>query len=128
MIPASVKTIGREAFDTGSDENFFIWMDVKGYHPANIGPCAFGPGNLVLGDSKIFVPAGTASIYKQAWPEYARFIVSQDGPTNITGTVAEGKRQHGVFTLDGRQLRSNGDTSGLPAGLYIVNGKKFWKK
>lgn len=124
MIPASVKTIGREAFDTGSDENFFIWMEVKGYNPANIGPCAFGPGDLVLGDSKIFVPAGTASIYKQAWPEYARFIVSQDGPTNITGTVAEGKRQHGVFTLDGRQLRSNADTSGLPAGLYIVNGRK----
>lgn len=30
----------------------------------------------------------------------------------------------GVYSLSGQRLRSNSDLSGLPAGIYIVNGKK----
>lgn len=128
MIPAKVKFIGRQAFDDASGLNYYLNMNVLGHNPATIEPQAFGNASLAYDDSKIFVPAGTASIYKQAWPEYARFIVSPDGPTGVKAVKAEKGMRRGVFTLDGRQVREGSDLNGLPSGLYIVNGKKVTVK
>ncbi len=125
MLPAKVKYIGKQAFDTGTDEYEYLYMDVQGHAPATIGTYIFGK---LSGDSKIFVPAGTVGIYKKAWPEYAKYIVGNQGATDIENVVAESKKRQGVFTLDGRQLRGTADTNGLPAGLYIVNGKKVTVK
>ena len=38
-----------------------------------------------------------------------------------TSTGTDGK----IYSLDGRLLRSNGSTSGLPKGVYIIDKKKF---
>lgn len=32
----------------------------------------------------------------------------------------------GVYSLSGQRLRTDSDVSGLPAGIYIVNGKKYF--
>ena len=54
-------------------------------------------------------------------------IYQEDDPSVVTGirdiTLKAAPERKGVFTIDGRQV-SDGDTSNLPAGVYIVNGKK----
>lgn len=46
-----------------------------------------------------------------------------NGMTGIQAVGADGDRT-AVYSLDGRLLRRNGDTSGLPKGIYIVGNKK----
>ena len=53
-----------------------------------------------------------------------------DGTTRIadvygdTGTTVLPRFADGVYTIDGRKLRQGTSLQGLPAGLYIVNGRK----
>ena len=54
-----------------------------------------------------------------------------DGTTTDINTVIDvdnqdvaGKAVKGVFNLNGQRISNNADTTGLPAGMYIVNGKK----
>ena len=53
-----------------------------------------------------------------------------DGTTRIsdvygdTGTKVQPRFADGVYTIDGRKLRQGTSLAGLPAGLYIVNGRK----
>ena len=53
-----------------------------------------------------------------------------DGTTGIadiygdTGTKVLPRFADGVYTIDGRKLRQGTSLQGLPAGLYIVNGRK----
>lgn len=42
--------------------------------------------------------------------------------------AATAPRREGVYTLQGQQLRTTSDTAGLPAGLYIVGGRKVLVK
>lgn len=54
-----------------------------------------------------------------------------DEPTEIVGLDGEGNivKAHDVYSIDGRLLRRGVlGTEGLPAGLYIVNGKKVMVK
>ena len=46
-------------------------------------------------------------------------------PTSINGIVA-GKKVSGkgIYSVSGTLLRPTSDTAGLPAGLYIIDGKK----
>lgn len=46
-------------------------------------------------------------------------IVDNDGQQTIGGRYATG-----VYNLNGQQVRQDASTTGLPSGLYIVNGKK----
>ena len=41
-------------------------------------------------------------------------------PTATTAVIK------GVYSLSGQRLRTDSDVSGLPAGIYIVNGKKYF--
>lgn len=45
-----------------------------------------------------------------------------DNIFNETTTVKDNVK--GIYNLNGQMVRANGDTTGLPAGIYIVNGKK----
>ncbi len=48
-----------------------------------------------------------------------------DGISGVTTSGnATGERSTGVYTLSGRRVNATGETGQLPAGLYIVNGKK----
>ncbi|MBR2101977.1 MAG: leucine-rich repeat domain-containing protein [Prevotella sp.] len=125
LIPASVKSIGDYAFCGYEDQ--WLSIDVLSHTPAQVGVNVFG--DLMEG-SVIRVPMGTASIYKSAWAEYKDYIVGEfDSDATAIKTVksVEAGKQ-GVFTLDGRRLRKEASTDGLPRGLYIVNGKKVTVK
>ena len=47
-----------------------------------------------------------------------------DTPTSITNILSPIYMPTGVYSLDGRLLRTNNNTMGLPPGVYIVAGKK----
>lgn len=48
-----------------------------------------------------------------------------DTPTGIIDIAMPAKMPVGVYTIDGRMIRSTNDTTGLPIGFYIVGGKKM---
>ena len=48
-----------------------------------------------------------------------------DIPTGIVGIINNPVvKRTGIYTIDGRLIRLDNSTSGLPAGIYIVDGKK----
>lgn len=48
-----------------------------------------------------------------------------DTPTGIVGIINNPVvKRTGIYTIDGRLIRLDNSTSGLPAGIYIVDGKK----
>jgi len=48
--------------------------------------------------------------------------------TGITGIDTAAPRRTGVYTIDGRRLRDNDDTSGLAPGVYIIGSNKIFVK
>lgn len=53
-------------------------------------------------------------------------IVPGKAPTDISAVTADASQgKHGIYTLDG--IRLNGTLNDLPAGIYIVNGRKVVK-
>lgn len=55
-------------------------------------------------------------------PIYVRFV--SDGTSGIDGvTVQPAKAARGIYTISGRRVNAT-STTALPAGLYIVDGKK----
>lgn len=51
--------------------------------------------------------------------------VDDGGVTGIGLTDSESREPQDVYDLNGRKIRSGGDTRGLAKGVYVVNGKKF---
>lgn len=47
-----------------------------------------------------------------------------DVPTSIMEIFNDVVKPSGVYTIDGRQIRTTNSIFGLPAGIYIVGGKK----
>ena len=119
-LPASLKEIGDEAFSGQGQRSGQIF--VLGETPATIGQHVFGTLDQF---SVIHVPEGTARTYKRKWAEYKDYIAGDDDPI-ATGIqqVTSDKPWQGVYSIDGRQVRQGNNTEGLPAGIYIVNGKK----
>ena len=64
--------------------------------------------------------------YFKADANTPRVIELTSDPTSIHGIPASGqeKSAKGVYSLSGTQLRPGESVQGLPAGLYIVGGKK----
>lgn len=67
--------------------------------------------------SYLSVPAGT--------PDVLAAVSEADFTNGISEIPAAcGSQAAGVYTLSGTRLRESGVTDGLPAGIYIVGGKK----
>lgn len=76
--------------------------------------------NLPANQSYLVVTSGTASTLEGLGPEEY---------TSIEPTFAdENPKKQGVYSILGKKLRYDNNISGLPAGIYIVNGKKIIKK
>ena len=56
-------------------------------------------------------------------------LIHDNNPTEPTAIEAiydnEVVSRPGIYTIDGRKLRNDNDIKGLPAGVYIVGGKKM---
>ena len=77
-----------------------------------------------------YVPDGTAA-------KPTTLLFSINGITDTTTGIADifaddivptvrATAPTGVYSLSGQKLRSGNDVSGLPSGIYIVNGKKYF--
>lgn len=118
-LPATLRKIGDEAFCRDNEE--YAEITVLRRTPAEVGENIFG---LLDEDSKIYVPVGRADTYKSAWAEYKDYIVGEGIPTAIDAVRAE-RATGDVYNVRGQLVRRNATTDGLPAGVYIVNGKKI---
>lgn len=58
--------------------------------------------------------------YTMAFPESIE--------TAIEDITVKKQARGGIYTLSGVKVRNNGDTNGLPKGIYIVNGNKLLVK
>lgn len=54
--------------------------------------------------------------------------ISKDLNTGIIGTTAESRSDAAVYNMQGMRVSGKADMSGLPAGVYVVNGRKVVKR
>ncbi|MGN0068644.1 MAG: LamG-like jellyroll fold domain-containing protein [Prevotella sp.] len=53
------------------------------------------------------------------------FVIDEESETTGLDQVnLEGNKENYVYSLSGQIVRTNGSTTGLPKGIYIINGKK----
>lgn len=104
-----------------------------------VGNCA--PGNKELTQKMTFMGNYTGSWYTHYTPvagkEYTVTYKFIDGSETLTLTVVYDyntsaledvhttSAARGVYTIFGQKLREDSDVEGLPAGMYIVAGKKM---
>lgn len=104
-----------------------------------VGNCA--PGNKELTQKMTFMGNYTGSWYTHYTPvagkEYTVTYKFIDGTETLTLTVVYDyntsaledvhttSAARGVYTIFGQKLREDSDVEGLPAGMYIVAGKKM---
>ena len=115
---------------TWSNHDFFDNRDKL------IGSFFFYKGNLYYSDSRPHGLRGFTCWFKPTGgtltkPMRLYLDGVADGTTTGIDTVVDfnkqdvaGKAVKGVFNLNGQRISNNADTTGLPAGMYIVNGKK----
>ena len=153
IIPQSLKSIGRSAFEyCVSLGSITLPAGVT-----SIGPKAFegcfllktlvaqmpDPDRVMLGDDvfrhipkdntkntfcQLYVPEGSKQKYEVAaqWKDFAPNIL-EGLPLGIRPLENERPmRKSGIYRLDG--VRCQGSLQQLPAGIYVVNGKKVAKK
>ena len=130
-LPASLTNIGDRAFgydkETAGPDFYAIResIEVLSETPPTIGVDCFGK----LEDKPIFVPEGCESSYLLAWSDYKDYIYVPEGADIVTGmnaveSDATDSRHTGVWTLDGRRLRSAATLTGLPSDIYLLHGRK----
>ena len=115
---SSLQTIGKEAF---SDCTAVTKIISRAMTPPVCDTQALDDINKW--NCTLEVPKGTLAAYQNAaqWKEF--FFIEENASTGIR-TISQGK-PFDVYTLDGILLRSKATTlKGLPAGVYIVNGRQ----
>ena len=136
VIPASVGSIGSSAFAGCINlKSITIYREV----PIDLSKAASRSRTRAAGSSVfdgvntntcvLYVPAGSVEKYKAApvWKEFKN--IRAIGTTAIGGIVISEGEPFDVYNLQGRKVKANTTTfSGLPAGVYIVNGKKVMVK
>lgn len=97
----------------------------------------FDNGNLYISSTRVRGLRGFSCWFKPtdstlSSPKLLLSIdgIAQGGTTGISDVVdfgddaTVGKAAEGIFNLNGQRVSHGSDTTGLPAGVYIVNGKK----
>ena len=139
VIPSSITSIGASAFAGCTNLKSITVYCVT---PINLSAVAAtrraltragGSSSVFEGVNKetciLYVPAESIDAYKQAegWKDFKKIYAIS--ATAINGIVISEGKPFDVYNLQGRKVKANTTTfSGLPAGVYIVNGKKVMVK
>lgn len=85
--------------------------------------------NWTTGKKETFNCLPANSSYLNVDASTSSVLLLTTDPTGIAEIHSEAKEAgaEGVYTIAGTRLRATNDTQGLPAGLYIVGGKKIVK-
>lgn len=110
--------------------------DIIGGRDNLIGCYFFDKGNLYRSDSRPRGLRGFSCWFKpvnSAAPEPTKVNLYIDGVANGTTGIDDvafgdeeptGKAAKGIYNMNGQLVSNGSDTTNLPAGMYIVNGKK----
>ena len=130
-IPArTIVFTGREIYGAIPKPVSYNGMTFVGNYEPGFGMCGkYGvtQNKLVRGGANAIIN-GTRAYFEYATPtSQAVFRINyqpMDDVTGIESVQIQQKPVFGVYTLQGVQLRVDNDLNGLPAGVYIVNGRK----
>lgn len=137
------RTFGTKATQNVTDEkadnygvyNFNNNYDIIGDRDNLIGCYFFDKGNLYRSDSRPRGLRGFSCWFKPVAPSSSdnKLNLYIDGVANGTTGIDEvafgveeptGKAAKGIYNMNGQLVSIGSDTTNLPAGMYIVNGKK----
>lgn len=129
------KTVINEMEDAASG-----WKITGSYTPATVEAGAYMMGNKDGQSAMRHITSNMTVAGTRAWlvnttdPQARLTSLCMNGVEDSEATFIEGisadtektnSRTNGIFNLNGQMVRSNaGSTAGLPAGIYIVNGRK----
>lgn len=116
------------------------WKITGSYTPATVKAGAYMMGNKDGQSAMRHITSDMTVAGTRAWlvnttdPQARLTSLCMNGVEDSEATFIEGisadtektnSRTNGIFNLNGQMVRSNaGSTAGLPAGIYIVNGRK----
>lgn len=134
-IPAMTLTFtGREIYAATPQPVSFNGMTFIGnYEPgfSMYGKYGVAQNKLIKGGANATVN-GTRAYFEYAEPEtQAVFRINyqqESGTTGIENIQVAPQKKQGVYTLQGVCMRKDDSLKGLPAGVYIQNGKKVLVK
>ena len=134
-IPAMTLTFtGREIYAAAPQPVSFNGMTFIGnYEPgfSMYGKYGVAQNKLIKGGANATVN-GTRAYFEYAEPEtQAVFRINyqqESGTTGIENIQVAPQKKQGVYTLQGVCVRKDDSLKGLPAGVYIQNGKKVLVK
>lgn len=138
------RTFGTEATQNVTDEkaddygvyNFNNNYDIIGNRDNLIGSYFFYKGNLYCSSKHERGLRGFSCWFKpvdSSTPTNTKLNLYIDGVANGTTGIDEvafgdeeptGKAAKGIYNMNGQLVSNGSDTTNLPAGMYIVNGKK----
>lgn len=129
------RTFGTDARqDENGVYNFNNNYDIIGGRDNLIGCYFFDKGNLYRSDSRPRGLRGFSCWFKPVnSSELTKLNLYIDGVANGTTGIDEvafgdeeptGKAAKGIYNMNGQLVSNGSDTTNLPAGMYIVNGKK----
>lgn len=125
-LPASVEYIGKKTFSGCSS---LLTINAMRMRPPSTGSGAFEGVPI---EADIYVPRKTVPYYlaSEPWSGFYYFIEVEEWVTGISDITADAAPQD-VHTLQGvcvKRDATQADIDALPAGLYIIGGKKVYVK
>ena len=124
----SCSTTEKEYTLTGNNAS----KNIKGYYTMSAkGNFSYYTKDTTLGSYRWYMSVRNRRGSGAEYENYARpieiLIVGEDDTTGIVALddKASASKNDKIYTLDGRQVT---DFESLPSGIYIVNGKKIYKK
>lgn len=136
------RTFGTEATQNVTDEkaddygvyNFNNNYDIIGNRDNLIGSYFFDNGNLYCSKKRVRGLRGFSCWFKPVASSVSiKLNLYIDGVANGTTGIDDvafgdeeptGKAAKGIYNMNGQLVSNGSDTTNLPAGMYIVNGKK----
>jgi hypothetical protein len=127
-IGNSVETIGQKAFSGCKNlKKLISYAEV----PPVCGRSVFYGVNTQ--ECTLQVPEKSISAYQQAY-QWKKFFLIEGVPTAIGGVTVDGavSATADVYSTNGMLIKRNAELKNLkhelPAGIYIIGGKKVWVK
>ena len=117
-IPASVTHIG--------DQAFFKCANLQKVHSNNPAPPVNGFGVFISINqyAMLYVPVGSKDDYMATdWGRYFFAVIEEQVSSVDNVEVSRNPLDNVVYTISGQRVNAP-DVNTLPAGMYIVNGRK----
>lgn len=130
-----VRTFGTQATQDADGVYHFNDREIIGDRDNLIGSYFFDKGNLYYSEKRKRGLRGFSCWFKPVAPSSSanKLNLYIDGVANGTTGIDDvafgdeeptGKAAKGIFNMNGQLVSNGSDTTNLPAGMYIVNGKK----